>query len=94
MVWLIRWGMYFIGGFAAWQALQGAEPAGGILSGKALVLDSANGMIFGVCSGLSNYTGLDVTVIRLVWTATAFYRGLGIVMYILAFLIMPVMIDR
>jgi len=46
-------------------------------------------MIFGVCAGFSNYFGIDVTLIRLVWALAAFYRGIGIGLYILAFLIMP-----
>lgn len=94
MIWLFRLGMYVVGGFAAWQFVQGAEPVGGILPNKALALDSANGMVFGVCSGLSNYVGIDVTLIRLFWVAAAFYRGAGIAIYIIAFLVMPAMIDR
>ncbi|KYZ75836.1 hypothetical protein AXX12_11605 [Anaerosporomusa subterranea] len=91
MVWLFRLGIYLVGGLTAWQVLQGTEPVGGILSHKALALDSANGMVFGVCSGLSNYTGIDVTMIRFLWVAAVFYRGAGVALYILAFLIMPVL---
>lgn len=94
MAWLFRIGLYLAGGIAAWQALQAAEPAGGILANKALTLDPANGMIFGVCSGISGYSGIDVSVIRMLWVIAAVYRGAGIALYILAFLIMPVMIDR
>ena len=90
MVWLFRLGLYLVGGVAAWQALGGSEPAGGIIAHRTLALDSANGMGFGVCAGLSNYTGLDVSLIRLLWAVTAFYRGAGIALYILAFIIMPV----
>lgn len=90
MVWLFRFGLYLVGGLTAWQALQGTEPAGGILAHKTLALDSANGMVFGVCAGLSQYTGIDVSLIRLLWAVTAFYRGAGVALYILAFLIMPV----
>lgn len=91
MVWLFRIGLYLLGGVAAWQAFQAVEPAGGVIAHKALALDSANGMVFGVCSGVSNYTGVDVTVVRLLWAVAAFYRGAGIALYILAFLIMPVL---
>ncbi|MBC8014929.1 MAG: PspC domain-containing protein [Sporomusaceae bacterium] len=56
---------------------------------KHLVLDPAHGMIFGVCAGISNFTGVDATLIRLIWSVTALYRGLGILFYIAAFLIMP-----
>lgn len=90
MVWLFRFGLYLVGGIAAWQALQGAEPAGGILAYKTLALNPENGMIFGVCAGLSDYTGIDVSLIRILWAVTAFYRGAGVGLYIIAFLIMPV----
>ncbi|MDU4959433.1 MAG: PspC domain-containing protein [Sporomusaceae bacterium] len=92
MVWLFRLGLYLVGGLTAWQALQGGEPAGGMLASRPLALDQANGMVFGVCAGLSQYTGLDVSLIRLLWAVTAFYRGAGIALYILAFLIMPVLL--
>lgn len=87
---LIRLGAYILSGLAIWQAFQsGGGPAGLFPLGKRLVLDCDQAMIFGVCSGLSNYTGLDVSIIRLAWSLTVLYRGLGIGLYVLAFLIMP-----
>lgn len=91
MAWLFRLGLYLVGGLTAWQALQGSEPAGGLLASRTLALDPANGMVFGVCAGLSHYSGIDVSLIRLLWAVTAFYRGAGVALYILAFLIMPVL---
>ncbi len=91
MVWLFRLGLYLVGGITAWQVLQGSEPAGGILPYRTLALDPEHGMIFGVCAGLSEYTGIDVSLIRILWAVTAFYRGAGIALYIVAFLIMPVL---
>lgn len=32
---------------------------------KSLFKDKENGMIFGVCAGISNSTGIDVSIIRL-----------------------------
>ena len=32
---------------------------------KSLFKDKENGMIFGVCAGISNATGIDVSIIRL-----------------------------
>ena len=87
---LIRVGAYLVSTLTIWQFFQG--DTGGINSfslQKHLVLDSGHGMIFGVCAGFSNFTGIDVTLIRLVWLSTILYRGLGILLYILAFLIMP-----
>lgn len=34
-----------------------------------------SGMIFGVCSGLADYTGVDVTIIRLATVLGAIFSG-------------------
>ncbi len=85
---LIRLGAYLVSGLTAWQFFQG--DADGINSlHKQLALDPARGMLFGVCAGVSDYTGIDVSLIRLAWALLVLYRGAGILLYILAFLIMP-----
>ncbi|MBP2650388.1 MAG: pspC [Firmicutes bacterium] len=90
MFWLIRLGAYSLSTWVAWHFFQNWGVSDNLLfAGKILSLDTEHQMFFGVCAGLSNYTGLDVTIIRLLWTLAAFYRGLGIILYILAFLIMP-----
>ena len=89
MTWLFRYALYLAGGITAWQVLQAVEPAGGVLAHKTLALDPANGMVFGVCSGISNYAGIDVTIIRMLWVAATLYRGAGAGLYILAFILMP-----
>jgi len=89
MGWLLRISAYIISGLAIWQFISEGPGAANVLPIKRLALDPANGMIFGVCAGFSNYFGIDVTLIRLVWALAAFYRGIGIGLYILAFLIMP-----
>ena len=90
MVMLIRLGAYALSGLAIWQFLQ-SDPVhfNQLLPAKALALDGGNGMIFGVCAGVSNYTGIDVTLIRLIWALAVIYRGAGIGLYFLAFLLMP-----
>ncbi|SDD98123.1 PspC domain-containing protein [Sporomusa acidovorans] len=90
MIWLIRAGAYLFSGLAIWQFVQGANPADMAMFHRHLALDQAHGMIFGVCAGFSTYTGLDVTLIRLAWALAVLYRGAGLALYILAFLIMPV----
>ncbi len=48
-----------------------------------LTLDRANKKIWGVCSGLANWTGADVTVIRIVFVlATLFGFGSALLIYI------------
>lgn len=89
MVWLIRAGAYLFSGLTIWQLFQGVGMPDTLLD-KHLALDQAHGMVFGVCAGFSAYTGLDVTLIRLAWALSVLYRGAGLALYILAFIIMPV----
>lgn len=48
-------------------------------------------MIAGVCAGLAQYLRVDPTIVRLVWVLLSlFLRGLGgIVLYVLAWIIIP-----
>ncbi len=46
--------------------------------------------IAGVCSGLARYFGVDATLVRLLVAAgTIFSGGLGLIAYIVAWIIMP-----
>lgn len=90
MLGIIRIGAYLLSGLTIWQFFQSGGSGTGILPlAKHLALDPSHGMIFGVCAGVSNYIGIDVTLVRLLWAFTALYRGVGLGLYILAFLIMP-----
>jgi phage shock protein C len=90
LILLIRIGAYLVSGVMLWQLFQGGPTLlDGFSFGRRLALDPEHGMIFGVCAGFANYSGLDVSMIRLVWTMASIYRGIGIGLYILAFLIMP-----
>jgi len=88
MLWLVRIGAYLVSGFTVWQFIQGSGTDSLPLT-KHLALETTHGMVFGVCSGISSYTGVDVTLIRLAWALSCLYKGLGVGLYILAFLIMP-----
>ena len=51
---------------------------------KKFNLDKANGKLMGVCSSLSNWSGLDVNLIRILFAlATIFGFGSAIVIYII-----------
>lgn len=51
---------------------------------------SKNGSkISGVCTGISIYTGLDVTIVRLIFVALTIFAGPGIILYIICAIIMP-----
>ena len=91
MLWLIRAGAYLFSGLTVWQFLQGAgTPEVAADLPRHLALDQLHGLVLGVCAGFSSYTGMDVTLIRLAWALAVLYRGAGVILYILAFLIMPV----
>ena len=91
MLWIIRVVAYSISGFTIWSFFQGSPDSLSMTSSQQrLAIDTSHGMILGVCAGVSNYTGLDVTVVRLAWVLSAFYKGAGAVLYMIAFLLMPI----
>lgn len=48
-----------------------------------LMLDRTNKKIWGVCSGLAKWTGMDVTVIRVIFVlATLFGFGSALLIYV------------
>ena len=49
-----------------------------------------NRMLSGVCGGIAEYTGIDPTIVRLLFIAVIFFScGAGILLYLAALLIMP-----
>jgi phage shock protein C len=56
-----------------------------------LTRSASDKMLFGVCGGLSNYFGIDVTVIRIGLVLTTFFAfGSLFIAYIIAGLVIPV----
>ena len=47
-------------------------------------------MIAGVCGGFAAYTGIDVNIVRLVMVLLALLGGSGVVLYLVAWVIVPV----
>ena len=47
-------------------------------------------MIAGVCAGIGRYFNIDPTIVRLVWVLLAFLFGSGILAYLIAWIIVPV----
>jgi phage shock protein C len=45
--------------------------------------------VAGVCLGFSEYFGIDVTVVRLVWLITALMTCSGFIPYVIAWIVMP-----
>jgi phage shock protein C len=45
--------------------------------------------VAGVCAGLAAYTGVDATVIRLIFAVLTFFGGVGAIAYVIAWALMP-----
>ncbi|EAD2373126.1 PspC domain-containing protein [Listeria monocytogenes] len=56
---------------------------------KKLYKSSSQKMIAGVCGGLAEYFGIEVTIIRLLWAGGVLFFGTGILLYIIAAIIIP-----
>lgn len=58
--------------------------------GKRLYRVSEGKIIAGVCNGFAEYFNVDVVLIRLLFVAFAFLEGIGILAYLICWIIMPV----
>ena len=56
---------------------------------KKLYKSRKNKMISGVCGGIADYFGIDATVVRLVFAALAILKGAGVILYLLAWILIP-----
>ncbi|NLI92688.1 MAG: PspC domain-containing protein [Peptococcaceae bacterium] len=55
---------------------------------KPLYRSNRNKVLAGVCSGIAEYFEMDPTIIRIIWVLSIF-AGVGIIAYIVCWLIMP-----
>jgi phage shock protein PspC (stress-responsive transcriptional regulator) len=56
---------------------------------RQLARHAAKGMVGGVCAGLNEYTGVYTGIIRILFIATSFAGGLGIIIYGFLWFILP-----
>jgi len=56
---------------------------------KRLYRDEHRKMIGGVCAGLADYFGIDVTIIRVLFFATLILKGGGLLVYIILWVCLP-----
>jgi phage shock protein C len=56
---------------------------------RALMLDKRNRKIAGVCAGFARYFGIDVALMRVLWVGIALATGIGFVVYLAAWIIVP-----
>lgn len=59
------------------------------MSTKKLVRDIKNKKLAGVCAGVANYFGLDVTLVRIIWLVLALMGSLGVWVYLILLLVLP-----
>ncbi len=62
---------------------------GAVIARKRLVRPHAGRKIAGVCAGFAEYFDLDVALVRLVALITALMTGVGLLMYPIAWIVMP-----
>ncbi len=46
-------------------------------------------MLAGVCSGLARTVGIDPTIVRVLWVLGSLFLGSGLLVYLIAWLLMP-----
>lgn len=56
---------------------------------RRLTLSVTDKMFAGVCGGLAEYFGVDATVVRLIAVVLALLGGSGLIIYGVAWMIMP-----
>jgi phage shock protein PspC (stress-responsive transcriptional regulator) len=64
------------------QPFAGAQP-------RRLTRPREGRMLGGVCAGVAQYTGVDVTVVRLVAVASCLFGLAGVVVYLAGVILMP-----
>jgi phage shock protein C len=61
----------------------------GSSGGKRLLRIRQGRIVAGVCAGLGAYLGVDVNLVRLAFGVLTVFYGLGILLYLIAWLILP-----
>jgi len=56
---------------------------------KKFYLSKKDKMVGGVCGGLGEYFGIDATLVRLAWMLLICYGGVGLIPYLIAWIIAP-----
>jgi len=56
---------------------------------KRIYRSATNRVLGGVCGGLGNYLNVDPVLIRVLWVILFFAGGMGLLAYILAWIIIP-----
>jgi phage shock protein PspC (stress-responsive transcriptional regulator) len=57
--------------------------------GKPLVRLREGRIVAGVCAGMAAHFGIDVTLVRLVFAALSVFGGMGVLLYLVAWVVIP-----
>ncbi len=57
---------------------------------KRLFRDKDNAVVAGIASGLANYFGIDSVIVRLIFVIAVFFNGLGVLVYIILWFVVPI----
>lgn len=58
-------------------------------SNKKMYKDTSTGMMGGVCSGLSEYFKIDVSIVRIIFALLVLGYGTGLMLYIILWIVLP-----
>jgi len=56
---------------------------------KRLCRSNSQRVLAGVCGGVAEYLGWDVTIVRVLWIILTLAGGSGVLLYIILWLVMP-----
>lgn len=56
---------------------------------KRLYRSSSERILGGVCGGIGKYFDIDPVIVRLIWALFVFASGFGLILYIIAWIIIP-----
>ena len=59
------------------------------MSGKKLYRSRDDKFLAGVCGGLADYFNMDSNLIRILWIFLILFKGAGVLVYLIAWLIIP-----
>ncbi|RPH94089.1 PspC domain-containing protein [candidate division KSB1 bacterium] len=72
----------------------GSETDSRPLTARRLVRIHKGRKIAGVCTGLGDYFNMDPTVVRLLWLALVLAYGMGLLLYLILWLVVPLETER
>jgi phage shock protein C len=77
------------GGAAGSCGPRGPGGLGGLGGGKRLERKLSGRFLAGVCAGLADYSGIDASLIRVIFLVLTLFGGVGAIAYVLAWALVP-----